>query len=216
MFASLVSPHDRLREKLVGLVVQHPARHVRRLAPGDGDDDVAVERPGVLAVVLARPGGVVRVAVVEPQHRLALGVGFALGLELRPRVDREPVVALVGREHVLPRLQPLDQSPAALVAPDQDAAALVRVSGGAFGFDPAAQAGGQYQWRCGAHGQISASLSIDSRQKLSERYLAAESQKIVTTTPSFNSDATFIAAARLPPEETPTSTPSSRARRRAM
>src|SRR4030095_5740372 len=112
--------------------------------------------------------------------------------------------------------QPLDHAAAAHFAADQDAAALVRVGGGAFRFDPAAQRRRQDKRRRG-HGQFSASLlSSDSRQKLSERYSAAESQKIVTTTPSFNSDATRIAAAMFPPEETPTRIPSSRARRSAM
>src|SRR5215212_217386 len=95
---------------------------------------------------------------------------------------------------------------------DHDAAAFLGIRRLTFGLDLAIQFRRQHQW---FHGQFSAS-PIGSAQKLSERYLLAESQKIVTTTPSFSFDATASAATMFAPEETPTRYPSSRANRTAI
>src|SRR5687768_14305888 len=80
--SSSPSSPDFLSDEPARPLVQHPARHRRRLALLDRDDHVAVEGPGVLAVVLAGAGGVVRVAVVEAEDDLPFPVRVPLGPEL--------------------------------------------------------------------------------------------------------------------------------------
>src|SRR3954447_4105666 len=58
--------------ELLDVIVQHPARQVGRFALRDLHDHVAVERPRVLAVVLAWAGEVVRVTVVIAEDHPAL------------------------------------------------------------------------------------------------------------------------------------------------
>src|SRR3954454_6841161 len=77
---SLPRNSNLLLVELFALLVELPARHVARLALRHRDDDVAVKRPGVLAVVFARPRGVVGVAVVKAQDQLTALAGAALGV----------------------------------------------------------------------------------------------------------------------------------------
>src|SRR5688572_9206641 len=120
-------------------LVHHPTRHVRRLAVQDRDDDVAVERPAVLSVVVARARGGVRVTVVKAQHDPAFRGRRLLCLHQRVGRDEEAVEALLLLELVLDLLDALDDA-AELIAlarldPEQDAAAFVRVGVGAFALD---------------------------------------------------------------------------------
>src|SRR5262249_14311270 len=163
-----------------------------RLPIHDRHDHITVVRPPVLAIVLAWSSRVIWMAVVKPQHSLPILLRLALGRKLHPRVDRKPVVSLVCLEYVLPLHQPFHNPP--LHAPTfpplithvpttQDPAALIWKRGRSLTLDLPPQLRFQNQRH---HGQFSASL-VTSCQKLSDKYLAAESEKIVTTTPSFNS-----------------------------
>src|ERR1700722_20006053 len=122
------------------------------------------------------------------------------------------MVLLARLERISQGLESLDNPPVAHVSAQDDAAAFVGVRRRSFPSNLLKLRGSKNKR---AHGQVSASAA-SSRQKSSDMYLAAESQKIVTTTPSFNFDATFSAATKLAPELTPTISPSSRARRRTI
>src|SRR5262245_56325412 len=115
---------------------------------------------------------------------------------------------LRGLKIVCNRIQSRHDAPSAAIGSEDDPATFVRISLHPLGLDLPCLSGCQMQRD---HGQISASPPGDSFQNDSERYLAAESQKIVTTTPFLFRSATFIAASMFAPDDTPTSNPSSRA-----
>src|SRR3954462_5231372 len=87
-------PFDVLFGERFGLLVEKPAGHVRGLALGDGDDDVAVKGPAVLAVGLPGGGGVVGVTELEADDDLAFGGGGLFGLHQGEGVDREAAALL--------------------------------------------------------------------------------------------------------------------------
>src|SRR5579859_7152757 len=58
--------------KLLAIVIQPPRSHILRLTFGDADDDVAVPRPCVLAIVFARARRMIRMRVIPPNDIQAL------------------------------------------------------------------------------------------------------------------------------------------------
>src|SRR2546430_10279548 len=56
------------RRNLLPVVVQPPRSHVLWLALRHADDDVAVPRPGVIAIVLARTRRMIRVRVIPANN----------------------------------------------------------------------------------------------------------------------------------------------------
>src|SRR5258706_13285634 len=86
--------------KLFGYFVQYPARHVHRLAVVNGDDDVAVKWPAVLAIIFAGARGMVRVAVIKTQDQFAFGAGGFFGFDVFLGIEAEAVVLLVFFEGV--------------------------------------------------------------------------------------------------------------------
>src|SRR5215472_14256858 len=124
-------------------------------------------------------------AVIIADMRLSLGGGFLFGAGLGKRVDGETMKLLAGVEGVLHREDAIDDARSVRVAADEQAATFVRIRGNALALDRLKHLRRENERRQrAAHGQTSASPVPD--QKSSERYLEAESEKMVTTTPSLS------------------------------
>src|SRR5215475_1873087 len=59
---------NRLRRKLRPIVLQPPRSHLLRLALGNAHDDVAVPRPRMITVVLARPRRMIWMRVIPADN----------------------------------------------------------------------------------------------------------------------------------------------------
>src|SRR6266705_2000044 len=59
---------DSFRRKALTIIVQAPGGHVLRRAMVHADDDIAVPRPGMIAVIVAGPRRMIRMRMVPAYH----------------------------------------------------------------------------------------------------------------------------------------------------
>src|SRR5690606_8804389 len=178
------------------------------LAVLDRENHVREERPRVVEVVLRGPRRMIRMRMIEPEQ---------LGAGLRGRLLRGSIV-LRAHEEAAPRplFRRVRQRPRGLddpVAPDERAAAFVRIRLDAVGADRVGDAGPETQYPIHQFTPPTNDPSGGSSQKRSDRYLSPPSGKIITTTPLSIRSTSFRAAASTAPLEMPTSSPSSSASR---
>src|SRR5882724_7553238 len=83
---------NSFRRKLLPIVVQSPRSHILWLALRHADDDVAVPRPGVIAIVLARTRRMIRVRVIPTYNIQLLLPGKLFRIEYILRRDRKAVL----------------------------------------------------------------------------------------------------------------------------
>src|SRR5579862_385123 len=190
------------------VVVQAPRRGVFGLALLNAHNNIAIPRPGVIPVVLARARRGVRVRMIPPDEvELLLAGGFFRQADIVGR-DFEAVarriVATVCQGQEVDHLAGI-----IAIASEERPTALVRVGLHAVRMDSAHHLVAYFQRR-DAHSSL---------QNRSVRYFSPESGNTVTITArsSFgNRRATSRQTQSAAPALTPTRIPSSRARRRAI
>src|SRR3984885_5735048 len=108
--ASLVAFGDRLVYKRIGLFVENPACEGRGFSFFDGDDDVAVKRPSMLAIVLTGFCRMVGVAVIETKHQFSFVAGFLFDAGQLERVELKAMIALGRVERIGQGTKAMDQA----------------------------------------------------------------------------------------------------------
>src|SRR4051812_18972108 len=206
----------RARERLLvergAVVFEQPRRHRRGLAAHDGYDHVREHRPRVVQVVLGWTRRVIRVRVIEAEELEAASGRLALGRLVVGGADEEaPSRSFLRGVRQGERRRNLARGA------EQRAAALVRERLLAVGLDGVGNARAERQ-RLAGH-QLTPPTnepSAGSSQNRSDRYLSPPSEKIATITPASTVRPILSAAASAAPDEMPTSSPCSTARRRVQ
>src|SRR5882672_10048152 len=178
---------DAFGRKFLPIIVQAPGRHLLRRAILHADDDVAVPRPRVIAIKLARPCQMVRMRMI-PAHDVHTAharcpfrshdvfgsdrktIARRIIAPIDQRVQRQNFA--LWRNRVLCRIASLYH---AGIAPEQRAAALMRISFRAMRADFLRELPADPKCRLVRH-------VYSSSQKRSFKYFAAESAKTVTIT----------------------------------
>src|SRR5437762_13786141 len=72
---------DSLRRKSLAIIVQTPRGYLLRRAIVHANDDIAIPRPGMIAVIVAGPSGMIRMRMVPAYHFKPLGLRSLVRLE---------------------------------------------------------------------------------------------------------------------------------------
>src|ERR1700730_11481444 len=178
---------NSLGRKFRAIIVQTPGGHVLGRAVLHADDDVAVPRPGVVAVIFARPGRRVGMRMIPADHFESL---LARRLFRRKNVFRghrkavaRRIVSSIDERKKLQdfsrgperALSPIALKNSARIASQQRSAAFMRISLRAMRADFLRERTADPKCRYVRH-------NYSSSQKRSFRYFAAESAKTVTIT----------------------------------
>src|SRR6266852_175798 len=218
---SAVANFDSFGRKLLPIVIQSPRRHLLRRAGLHADDDVAVPRPCVIPIELARPRRMVRMRMIPANNvHTALARGFFRSHDVfgsdRKTVTRRivpPVDQRIQRQNLALRCNRILCGIApcnfAGISPQQRAAAFMRIRLRTMRADFLRERPADQKRRLVRH-------VYSSSQKRSFKYFAAESAKTVTIT-AFLFFGRHAAIAKQPSSAAAalglTSKPSSRARR---